>query len=376
MLRYIKIQRYYYWMNRQLLFQRIQEFSGTLIVVSHDAELLNRYINILWHIRENKIHEFYGNYQHYRDACESAYTSLQKEAGLLKRHKKSIHVSLMQEQQRAAKSKQKGEKSIGKRKWPTIGSSAKMARGVTTAVNKSSQLREKQSDLNDKLTQLYLPKIIKPIFELNAKQQSDRTLISIHQGSIAYVSNKPILSEINFSLTGNERVALCGDNGSGKSTFVKALVSDPAVSREGEWLTPKNEEIGYLDQHYSSLIEDETVFDSIKKAVPDWLELKIRRHLTDFLFFNNEEVYAKVATLSGGERARLCLAQMAARSPALLILDEVTNNLDLETREHMIQVLESYPGALLVICHDDDFLLEIAITDYYDCHDWLSQHRR
>ncbi|MCD8524947.1 MAG: ATP-binding cassette domain-containing protein [Gammaproteobacteria bacterium] len=88
-----------------------------------------------------------------------------------------------------------------------------------------------------------------------------------------------------------------------------------------------------------------------------------------FLFFNNEEIYAKAAVLSGGERARLCLAQISARSPALLVLDEITNNIDLETREHIIQVLKAYPGALLVISHDEAFLREIEVTDYYVCQD-------
>lgn len=353
--------------NRKILFQFIEEFSGTLIVVSHDTELLNQHINTLWHIRENKIHVFHGDYQHYRQACESEYISLQKEVKCLKQNKKAMHVSLMQEQQRAAKSKQKGEKSIEKRKWPTVGSHTKMARGVTTAVNKSAQLRGKQEHLDERLSKMYVPEIITPKFELNAKQQSKRTLISISQGSVAYDAHQLILSNINFSLIGDERIALCGDNGSGKSTFIKALLNDSTVLRQGEWLMPKNDEIGYLDQHYSLLINDDTVFDNIKKAAPHWPELHIRRHLTDFLFFNNEAVYAKVSTLSGGERARLCLARIAAHSPALLILDEITNNLDLETRAHVVQVLKAYPGALLVICHDNDFLNEIGVTDYYLC---------
>ncbi|MCD8542520.1 MAG: ATP-binding cassette domain-containing protein [Gammaproteobacteria bacterium] len=147
------------------------------------------------------------------------------------------------------------------------------------------------------------------------------------------------------------------------------MLNDDAVSRKGEWLTPKNEEIGYLDQYYFLLNDHETVFESIKKVTPNWPELKIRHHLTDFLFFNNEEIYAKAAVLSGGERARLCLAQISARSPALLVLDEITNNIDLETREHIIQVLKAYPGALLVISHDEAFLREIEVTDYYVCQD-------
>ncbi len=113
------------------------------------------------------------------------------------------------------------------------------------------------------------------------------------------------------------------------------------------------------------MLYSDSVFDSIHKISPAWSILEVRRHLTDFLFFNNEAVNASVLSLSGGEKARLSLAQIAALTPKLLILDEVTNNLDLESRTHVIQVLKDYPGALLVISHDEDFMNEIGINDYY-----------
>jgi ATPase subunit of ABC transporter with duplicated ATPase domains len=91
----------------------------------------------------------------------------------------------------------------------------------------------------------------------------------------------------------------------------------------------------------------------------------IRQHLSDFLFRKHEQVDALVSTLSGGEKARLSLAHIAAKTPKLLILDEITNNLDLQTRDHMIQVLQQYPGAMLVISHDEDFLRAIGIVDAY-----------
>ena len=99
---------------------------------------------------------------------------------------------------------------------------------------------------------------------------------------------------------------------------------------------------------------------------PDWDHSEVRRHLNDFLFRKNEEVNELVSNLSGGEKARLSLAQIAARSPKLLILDEVTNNLDLETRQHVIEVLKVYPGAMIVISHDEDFLDEIGVSGRYE----------
>jgi len=114
------------------------------------------------------------------------------------------------------------------------------------------------------------------------------------------------------------------------------------------------------------LIPDKTVLETISDLVPAWSHAEIRRHLNDFLFRKNEEVNALVSTLSGGEKARLSLAQIAAKTPKLLILDEITNNLDLETKEHVIQVLKYYPGAMIVISHEADFLEEIGISELVD----------
>lgn len=135
--------------------------------------------------------------------------------------------------------------------------------------------------------------------------------------------------------------------------------------RQGNWILPKSDDIGYLDQHYATLSPDKTVMETIRCLWPDHADAEIRKHLNDFLFRKNEEVTVLVSRLSGGEKARLSLAQIAAKTPKLLILDEMTNNLDLETRAHVIEVLKHYPGALLVISHDTDFLEAIGVTDRY-----------
>lgn len=351
--------------NRQDLLRLLQEYSGTLIIVSHDVELLRKSVDVFWHIEQERIHIFQGHYDDYVRECKRQRHSLEEQKNRLNRHKKEMHQSLMQEQQRAAKSKEKGEKSIANRKWATVGSKTKAARANTTSVNKKSTLRNEKHDLTDQLSQLYIPEIIAPRFSLNVETIKKQVLINIDNGCVAYTHKKPVLSSIHLSIVSGDRVALCGDNGSGKSTLIKAISSDAAIIRSGEWLTPKPVDIGYLDQHYSTLVETESVLESIQKLVPAWSMLEIRRHLTDFLFFNNEEVSALSSSLSGGEKARLCLAQIAALTPKLLMLDEITNNLDLESRTHVIQVLKAYPGALLVISHDEDFLQEIEISDYY-----------
>jgi ATPase subunit of ABC transporter with duplicated ATPase domains len=99
--------------------------------------------------------------------------------------------------------------------------------------------------------------------------------------------------------------------------------------------------------------------------VPTWSHLEIRRHLADFLFGSNATVNALVRTLSGGEKARLALAQIAAKTPKLLMLDEITNDLDLETIGQVINVLQVYPGAMIIVAHDLEFIKLLGIETIY-----------
>jgi ATPase subunit of ABC transporter with duplicated ATPase domains len=211
-----------------------------------------------------------------------------------------------------------------------------------------------------------------PKFSLNSPDIGDRTIISISDGSIGYAEQEPLLQKISLSISSRDRIAIQGDNASGKSTLIKAILDDDSVIKSGSWNAPKIHDIGYLEQHYGTLSAEKTVLETIAELVPNWTHIEVRRHLNDFLFRKNEEVNSLVAKASGGEKARLSLAQIAAKTPKLLILDEITNNLDLETRGHVIEVLKNYPGAMIVISHDADFLKEIEVNAYFKISDGYS----
>ena len=166
---------------------------------------------------------------------------------------------------------------------------------------------------------------------------------------------------IHLSLSSNEKMAITGDNGSGKTSLLKAILDDATVIKTGEWVLPKQDDIGYLDQHYTNVSSDKSVLQLLSECVPEWHATEVRRHLSDFLFRGNDSVNTLACHLSGGEKARLSLALIAAKPPKLLILDEITNNLDLETLEHVTQILKSYPAAMMVISHDKNFLADIDI---------------
>ena len=211
----------------------------------------------------------------------------------------------------------------------------------------------------DRLSALRLPEVLRPTFHLSAKNQGPATLVQIIEGAVGY-GQKPVLQNINLSVEQGERVAIEGANGSGKTTLIKGILQAPEVARAGQWFVAKLEHVGYLDQHYGTLGQG-TVLSALADLCPAWSHGQLRAHLNDFLFRKNEEVNAPIGQLSGGEKARACLALIAARPPQLLILDEVTNNLDLETRNHVIQVLKEYPGTLILISHDGDFLKAMGV---------------
>lgn len=351
--------------NRKSLLRMLDTFPGTLIIVSHDVELLRDCMDCFWHIDNSQIHQFTGCYDDYLREISVKRASITREIAMLEKQKKVSHQDLMQEQQRAAKSRKKGAKSIEQRKWPSIVSNAKALRAEETTGNKKAQIHQQKQELIAKLSDLRLPEIIVPKFSLTADDLQNNAVVTICEGSVSYSKDKTLLDEINFHLGSGERISIMGDNGSGKSTLIKAILNNPDIIKTGSWIAPKPTEIGYLDQHYGTLNPLQTVLESLQKCVPTWQELDCRRHLCDFLFFNNTEVNARISTLSGGEKARLSLAHIAANTPKLLILDEITNNLDLETRDHVIQVLQAYPGSLIVISHDEEFLKSIGVHNQH-----------
>ncbi len=350
--------------NRKSLMRLLNAYQGTLIIVTHDVEVLQNCVDSLWHIDNSKVHLFSGNYNDYIRESQIKRSALEDERILLHRQKQDMHQALMKEQNRASKSRAKGEKSITNRKWPTIVSKAKVGRALETSNRKKRDIANKKQALKERLSDLNLPQIINPKFSLCAKDMGEGTIVAINDGSLGY-GEETVLHNVSLSICSHERIAIMGRNGSGKSTLIKAILNDIKITKSGYWHLPKRQDIGYLDQQYGTLTPEKSVLEIIQQLMPAKSHAEIRYHLNDFLFRKNDEVHALVSTLSGGEKVRLSLAQIAAQTPKLLILDEITNNLDLTTREHVIQVLQKYPGAMIVISHDEDFLRAININESY-----------
>ncbi|WP_199739186.1 ATP-binding cassette domain-containing protein [Legionella qingyii] len=356
--------------NRRSLMRMLADYRKTLIIVTHDIELLQTTVDTIWHIDQAEVHVFTGCYEDYLRETTIQRSAIEGEIAELTRQKKQIHADMMREQSRAKSSRVQGEKHIQQRKWPTIVSQSKARNAQETSGRKKSAINHKKQELTQRLSELYVPEVIYPKFAIHAVDTNE-TLVTVSNGAVGYNENNSILSALSFSIRARERIAIYGDNGSGKSTLLKAILDNQSVIKKGTWIVPHPHEIGILDQHYNTLPADKSVWEIISCFFSDKSYTEIRKHLNDFLFRKNEEVDALVSTLSGGEKARLSLAQIAAITPKLLILDEITNNLDRETRAHVIQVLKDYPGAMIVISHDSDFLNAIQITYRYEIKNGL-----
>jgi len=352
--------------HREKLLRLLKSYHGTLLIASHDVFLLKEISHILWHIDHGKIHTFHGNYSDYKIHQSTQRDQLEKTLKTLSKEKKEIHHALMKEQKRASHSRAQGAKHIEHRKWPTVVSTAKALRAQETSGKKKASIEMKKKKTLEELSHLKKPEKIIPQFSLSSHFLSKNTLVvHIADGEIGYHSNPSLLSKIHLSMYAQDRLLLSGKNGAGKSTLVKALMNDSQVLKTGTWEMPKSHEIGYMDQHYQQLPLEKTVFEYLAEAVPTWINHEIRQHLNNFLFRKNEEVFMKIAHLSGGEKARLSLAFIAACPPKLLILDEITHHLDLETQEHVKEVLNAYPGAFILISHEENFFHSIkGIKEY------------
>lgn len=346
--------------NKRSLLRMLQHYTGTLIIISHDPELLALDFDEIWHIENQKINIFTGSYSEYRKEHENMQQSLIHKREQSKKKLQLLNKAAQREQKIAAQSRaaNKGEKDR------TLLGAMKES-GSHSVGKKTKQLAKAQSETHELLEDTFVHKKIKPKFNLDARVVSPgKAIISIQDGSCGYTH--PILTGITLNILSGERIAIMGNNGSGKSTLLKALLHDPNIKIEGLWKMPAKEDIGYLDQQYSTLKQTDTVFETIAQSAPHWTDHEIRKHLNDFLFRTQEEVSNSVSNLSGGEKARLSLAQIAAKNPSLLLLDEITNNVDLDTRQHIIEVLQEYPGTMLIVSHDPSFLEELSPQYYYE----------
>lgn len=355
--------------NRKNLFNFFKHSKVGLVVATHDLDLIRQF-NIFWHIYNGKVHVFKGNYYDYMNILNEEKNSLQSEKSRLSNEQKIKHKKYIQAEEKIAQSKNIGlnklkKGSVSNMQADFIGHKAQKSQAKILDVS-----NKRKEELQDRLNNLYIPKEIKYKFDISHQYSNTHTLLEIQNANIGYF-NKQILFNINLSICAKDRIRIIGSNGAGKSTFFKGLMNDASIIRNGEWKYAYGvfENIAYFDQHYSELNTDLTVLDYILQFAKHYDSAQIYDHLNTFLF-QKELVHTKTVNLSCGQKARLLLAKIGLTNPSILILDEVSNNLDIETKAHIVEVLKNYQGALLVISHEENFSQDLSLDKEIDVKHW------
>lgn len=310
------------WLENYLL-----NLKKSVLVVSHDRYFLDKIVNKVVEIENGEAITYEGNYSDYAVKKEMMMTALKN--AYIKQQAMIEHQEAVIEKLRSFNR----EKSI------------KRAESRVKALDKIERL-DKPKDTTDEMRLS-----LKPRFE------SGKDVLDVTGLSKAFGSNL-LFENIDMSLKRGEHVAIIGDNGSGKTTFLK-IINDIEKAQDGEIKLGSNVEIGYYDQEHHVLDDSKNIFDEISDAYPGLNNTEIRNVLAAFLF-TGDDVFKSISALSGGEKGRVSLAKLMLSKANFLILDEPTNHLDISSKEILEDALNSYEGTVLYVSHDRYFINRTA----------------
>jgi ATP-binding cassette subfamily F protein 3 len=300
----------------------LKTYRGTLLVVSHERDLLNNVVDHILHLQAGKLTLYSGGY----DSFERQRRERQAQA----------------EAQRTAQEARRQKLQAYVDRWRYKAHTARQAQSRLKALARMEPIAESIED----------PTLV---FDFPSPDKLKPPMIKLDTASVGYSEGKPILKRLNLRVDPDERMALLGRNGNGKTTLAR-LLSRQLDPMDGEMVASGKMRAGYFAQHQVEELDvDETPLQHMMRQMPDAKPTAVRGQLGRF-GFSGDKVEVKVKHLSGGERARLSLALITRDAPHMLILDEPTNHLDVDAREALVQALNEYEGAVVVVSHDRHLL--------------------
>ena len=310
------------WLESYLL-----NYKGAVIIVSHDRYFLDKIVSKVIDIENGNVQMYLGNYTDFSnkkqmllDAKMKEYLNQQQEI----KHQEAVITKLKQFNR---------EKSI-----------------------KRAESRQKQLE---KIERVEAPQTYSENMRLSLdiSKESGKDVLTVHNLSKSF-DQKKLFWDINFEIKRGERVAIIGDNGTGKTTLLK-IINGLLNPDTGEVIYGSNVSVAYYDQEHQVLHMDKTLFDELSDTYPEMTNTQIRNILAAFLF-TGEDVYKKIADLSGGERGRVSLVKLMLSKANFLLLDEPTNHLDIVSKDVLENALTNFPGTVCYVSHDRYFINKTA----------------
>ena len=304
----------------------LKTYDGSILFVSHDRYFINALANKIFELDNKRLEVYVGDYDKYSVLKKERYEQRLKEY----KHQ---------------------QEEIEKLEW-FIRFYMPKPRFVSRAHDREKKLDRIKNNLLEK------PKETKKQMNMNISGQirKGKRLIEVKDCVVGY--DKPLIKDINFTLFGGDKMAIMGQNGSGKTTFIKTLRNElKPLGGDIEFLTNLN--IGYLKQDGINLNSPLSIFEYFKEKFPLMLDTEVYNHLASY-GFSFEDDKKIIDNLSGGERMRIVFAELVLRNYDLLLLDEPTNHLDMMTKQELMDSLKRYEGSLIVISHDRYFVDEVC----------------